>query len=104
MDFSFDAAKLRRLEIATNLGCQYFLQRDKTSHAQGLNQRLFLFMTDPTLSDANVWLGPVLSFRTRKQVSGMYLSKWNCTLRSPLFRLLFNHFIWSLQWNLDIKN
>ena len=33
MDFNLDAAKLRRLEIATNLGCQYFLQRDKTSHA-----------------------------------------------------------------------
>lgn len=33
MDFNLDAAELRRLEIATNLGCQYFLQRDKTSHA-----------------------------------------------------------------------
>ena len=32
MDFNLDAAKLRRLEIATNLGCQYFLPRDKTSH------------------------------------------------------------------------
>ena len=57
MDFNLDAAKLRRLEKATNLGCQYFLPRDKTSHSHSLNQRFVLPMTYPILSDANLWLG-----------------------------------------------
>ena len=28
MDFNLDAAKLRRLEIATNLGCQNFFYKE----------------------------------------------------------------------------